>query len=51
MSVTLPSGLPTDSAKIAFVRASISGSNDAGSRGSAKRVVIPYWGSVCANRL
>ncbi|MCY1539212.1 hypothetical protein D9M68_747890 [compost metagenome] len=51
MSVILPSGLPTDSAKMALVRSSICASNDARSDGLAKRVAMPYCGSVCANRL
>ena len=51
MSVMLPSGLPTDSAKIALVRSLICFSNEPISRGSAKRVVMPYCGSVWANRL
>ena len=50
MSVMLPWGLPSDSTKIALVFASISGSNDSGRRWSAKRVWMPYCGSVCANR-
>ena len=51
MSVTLPAGLPSDSTKMALVFASIRGSKDVGSRWSANRVMIPYWGSVCAKRL
>jgi len=39
-----------DSMKIALVRSSISGAKLAGSRGSAKRVVMPCCGSVWAKR-
>ena len=51
MSVTLPSGLPTDSQKMALVRSSISAAKVSGFVASAKRVVMPICGSVCANRL
>lgn len=51
MSVTLPAGLPSDSTNTALVFSSNSFSKLLGSRWSAKRVVMPNCGSVCANRL